>query len=495
MNHPAPARPSHPLLVAWDTLKRSLTRFVLAFIEGERSMGQVRLITALVFTVLFVIVSRLFENVRPLVWFEDFAAQVQLAGPTLRLAELVASFFTPQVLRHAIPPLLGFALALLAGASYIRDLLELPNLVQANKFLIAVLFGGDYPRMAVWEGKAIVADPATNPMLKIGGPGWVDIQLGNAALFERVVGPSAVYGVGTHFLRRFETLREALDLREIERVKNDLSVMTKDGIPLVLSEMRVRFRIRSREQRTPANPFPVITHAIRQAVYHPGRRVTDKGLENWADMIAGAVSGTITGWLSKRLMDELIPPPDDPEHPDQSPAEPYRQALHGLFRIKETRQRFADMGAEVIWVSVGHLRPDPNVDPDLRAEDDPTGRDKIYAQLLKTWGSKHEVLAHDEIASARAYAKWMEDTSRAQVLAELVSNVTNGLNEMREVGLPMAEVVTARVTEYLTTYSEKGKAVELKSLASTLALYTDDKLLEPPGKKEGEKDEFPPPES
>ncbi len=488
-------RPLNLLAAQWQVLKRNVTYFVLTFIEGDHAVGQMRFLGAVVVIVTFVILSRLFE--RPsLAWFENFAASAQLSGPTLQLVEIFISLFTPQVLRHAIPPIAGFMLSLLAGAIYLRDLLELPHLSLAIKHLVSTLFGTDYPRMGISEGKAYVDDPTTNPMLKIGGPGWVDIKLGNAALFERVVGPSAVRGAGTHFLRRFETLREAFDLREIERTKNDVAVMTKDGIPLLLTEMKVRFRIRSREQRSEANPFPVMTHAIRQAVYHPGRRVTDKGLDSWPDTILSAASNTITGWLSRRRMDELIPPPpEDPDHPEPPSTPPYRQALHHLFRDKDTRKKFADMGAEIIWVSVGHLRPDPNVDPALHPDADPTGHDKIYAQFIETWSSKHEALARDEIASAQGYARWLEDTSRVQVLAGLISNVTNGLNEAREAGLPMADLITARVTEYLATTSERGRgSMDYQRLASSLMHLSDEKLLEPPSKKDKdkEKDDFPP---
>src|SRR5205085_3804878 len=138
---------------------------------------------------------------------------------------------------------------------------------QGLNYLAATVFGRGYPRMSINAGRASVADPETNPMLKIGGPGWVDIKIGNAALFERVVGPSAVLGAGTHFIRRFETLREAFDLRVVDRVTNGVKLMTKDGVPIVLIELRVRFRIRARELSTESNLFPAITSAIRQAAF------------------------------------------------------------------------------------------------------------------------------------------------------------------------------------------------------------------------------------
>jgi hypothetical protein len=136
----------------------------------------------------------------------------------------------------------------------------------------------------------------------------------------------------------------------------------------------VRFRLNTsqRDARSESNPYPVLVGAIRRAAYK--RKVTAHGLENWADTVAGAARGTITSWVAERHMNDLIPPPRMGEQAGQPPPPPYRQALHERFYQKDTRRKFADMGAEIVWVSVGHLRPDPDVDPDLKPEADPTGR-------------------------------------------------------------------------------------------------------------------------
>jgi hypothetical protein len=426
--------------------------YLLHFVEGDHQWGQMRRTAIVVVALIFVVISRLFEPITSLPLFDwvidSLGLRETIPAPALSLAAVVLSFFTRQVVRHAIPIALGVLVALYYGAAYLRELLELPDLQQALKYLTATLFGNDYPRMVINEGKAGVADPETNPMLKIGGPGWVDIKIGNAALFERVVGPSSVLGAGSHFLRRFETLREAFDLREIERVRSDVKMMTKDGVPIVMHEMRARFRVRAREMRTESNPYPVMTGAIRKAAY--SRKVTAKGLENWADMVAGAVRGTISDWIAHRRMDELIAPPPDGNQPEAAAPQPYRQALHELFKHKNTRQKFAEMGADIIWVSVGHLRPDPDVDPELEPAADATGRDKIHAQLIDTWKSTHAALAYDEISDARAYARWLGDTARAEAEVELILALTKGLREARADGLPLDDVLADRLLEYVS---------------------------------------------
>jgi hypothetical protein len=466
-------------------IQQQVSLYLLLFVEGDHQWGQMRQTVAAVVVVLFVVFSRLFEPIGPLYLLDralEMAGPRESLPPTLvNLLDFFGSFFTRQVLRHALPPVAGVLLALYFGAAYLRDLLELPNLRQALKYLTATLFGQDYPRMTITGGQARVADPETNPMLRVGGPGWVDIKIGNAAIFERVVGPSSVLGAGTHFVRRFETLREAFDLREIERSRDDVRTITKDGVPLVLSEVRARFRIRAREMRTVANPYPVMVGAIRDAAYN--RKVTARGLEDWADMVAGAVKGTITSWIARRRMDELIPPPADGS---QAPAElppPFRKALHEHFQHKDTRQKFAAMGAEIIWVSVGHLRPDPDIDPDIKPGADPTGRDTIHRQMIDTWKSAHAARAQDELTDARAYARWLSDTARVQAECDLILALTAGLREARGQGLAIDEMLTNRLIEHVTGVRVRPADERLQSLLAVRSFLEGGQAEALPGER------------
>ena len=147
--------------------------YLLHFVEGDHQWGQMRYTAILAVVLIFVVISRLFEPITslPLLdWIVDYLGlRETIPAPALNLAAVVLSFFTRQVLRHAIPVVLGVLVAVYFGAAYIRELLELPNLQQALKYLTATLFGNGYPRMEINNGKAAVADPETNPMLKIGG--------------------------------------------------------------------------------------------------------------------------------------------------------------------------------------------------------------------------------------------------------------------------------------------------------------------------------------
>ncbi len=442
-------------------VSRQLSYYLLLFVEGDHAWGTVRMLAGVFGILGFVILAR---------WAMEppsmaFLTALNLPPTILPLAEFFVSFAMPQTWRHAFGPIIGFIGALLIGARYLQDLLELPSFSQAWNFLTTTVFGGAYPGLTVNEGRASVDDPDRNPLLRFGGPGWADIKLGSAALFERGAGPSAVRGAGTYFMRRWEVLRETFDLREIERSKTDVPVFTKDGIPLVLDEVKARFRLRSRGKRTEAEPYPVLVSAVRRAAYN--RKVGERGIDNWTDMVTGSVVGTITSWIGKRRMDELIPPPAQPEEvggEDETPRVSYRQSLHLLFQQGDTRRRFAEMGAEVLWVSVGHLRPDPNVDPEAGTPDDAQGRDRIHGQMVETWKSASQALMLEEEADTKGYAEWLADTARVQAQVEMIQTLTRGLRQAHDEGVPIADLITARGMEYLGSL---GDTAALQRLADT----------------------------
>ena len=465
---PSPATALRPLARLRDYL-------LYVMIDGDHQVANLRLMLNIGLVLAFVFIGRLFEPIPALPLLDQFLATLgpreTLPPAALTLLEIFGGFFTIQVLRHALPPLIGLGLAFYFGAAYLKNLLELPNLQLAFKYVTATVFGAAYPHMTISEGKASVTDPETNPMLKIGGPGWVHIRIGNAAIFERMAGPSSVLGAGTHFIRRFESLREVFDLRETERARQNVKMMTKDGIPLVLTEVRVRFRLNTsqRDTRTEANPYPVLIGAIRRAAYK--RKVGASGLENWADMVAGAARGTITGWVAERHMHDLIPPPRMGEQAGQPPPPPYRQALHERFYQKDTRRKFADMGAEIVWVSVGHLRPDPDVDPNLEPGADPTGHDKIHKQIIETWRAQQAALASDVITDAHAVARAEKERARAMAELELINALTLGLRDAREAGHPISDVLTDRLVEHLTgvrVHSEEERLQRLLAIQEFL---------------------------
>lgn len=450
---PTPLSPREALARLWTTLRRQAEYYVLYLLETDQAIGgSVRMLGYGLTLVFWWFLHRLFtpEAQPPLGLNEWLVGAFDTLAP---LMALLLSLFDPLVLRHLVPPILAALLAWYVGAKYLQDLLELPKLGPAWRFISNNLFGSDYPQMTIKEGKVILHDSDNNPMLKLGGPGWVNIVPGSAALFERGLGPSSVLGSGTHFVRRFEMLREAFDLRELERRRDDIPVYTQDGVPLVLSEVQARFRLRFRGPRTEDNPYPVLASAVRNAVYTSERKVGKKGLDDWADTVMSALTGRIVSWIARHPMHDIIPPPRMPttaqgvfeDEADRQAA--FRRTLHAILAGPETRDALARLGAELNYVNIGHVRPDKNIN--LEAPPTPTDPDGIHRQMIATWKAEQESRVTQELSEAQGHARANYDTAYARSQRELVNALATSLTEAQRAGLTFSQPALARLAEYI----------------------------------------------
>ncbi|MEK7323702.1 MAG: hypothetical protein AAB217_00420, partial [Chloroflexota bacterium] len=250
----------------WHRLTWRISKTLTYFVIADEEWGQLRLMTLLVLVAMLALGGRQLEGV---VASED-TVQGWLNSPTIGWLLQLLKFFLPEFLyyllslidlaaiRHWYPPVFAALLAFAAGAFYLQDIFELKRFWrEAAWYLFYSLFGFGYPTLPIRDGKSADTDGPANLIKLIGGPGHVNIQLGNAALFERVGGPSAVYGAGKHFVGRFETIREIVSLEDQYGLKDEAKSVTKDGIPVTVRDLESTFRIRTGGRaRTEDNPYP-----------------------------------------------------------------------------------------------------------------------------------------------------------------------------------------------------------------------------------------------
>ena len=416
--------------------RKSVDTFVQGVLEGDQEWGGYRLALMGLAVLAFVVLNYLVEPVPSLPavgsLLQAYHLTEVLSPALLQVVNVVAGFFTLQAWRHALPPLVGWLVALYVGSSYLRNLLELESTATAWDYLTAVLFGGPYPRLFVSQGEIRKTSEA-NPLLRVGGPGWLFVDPGSAVVLESHGLPSNIVLNGRHFVHQFETIREIFDLRERERVLNDLALCTRDGIPLVLDEVRIRFRLYTTDALSSSLPYPADRDAVARACYTSARRVaaTPDGpaRESWEAAVCRQVERMVGGWVAKQSMDDLIPPPDREETAS------YRRFLNNYFLHREARAQFAAMGVEITWTSIGHLRPDPSLSADL-----PGGGD-VLGQIVDTWKSKHVALAQDEMAEAESYARKLESLAVVQARAQMLMNIVEILRQAREAGVPLDSAV------------------------------------------------------
>ena len=169
------------------------------------------------------------------------------------------------------------------AARYLDDVFELHNETLASDFLEEVAFGYGHEKITINEGKIPEKDERS-PLILIGGPGLVQVNLDSVALIEKVDGePKVIYPRNESWkLGRFERIREIGKYDEVgkreyaiinlrDQFVNGLSVKsrTKDGIPLEAQGIKVIFSLLRRQQKDgDKTQSDVDERAVKALVYN-----------------------------------------------------------------------------------------------------------------------------------------------------------------------------------------------------------------------------------
>lgn len=345
------------------------------------------------------------EDVPPSAWVaEAVSTSPEGMRPALEwLGNRMISFISPQVLRHLPFPILGLLAALRVGASYLQDLFELKNVGVAYDYLLGATLGRSQGGITIKDGTVVEKDHE-NPVYLIGGPGYVTIQLGNAAVFERVGGGTHVLPQGRHRLHGYERLREVVDLRDQHGVVEKLQFTTRDGMPVEASDLQVRFRVHSNRKRRESDPYPYEDTSVRRAVY--GNAVNEKGQGTWARSVPGFVRNRARAHLSRFTLEELLQP--------QS-ADNVRMTLTHLFYTPETRGKVENMGARIDWVGVGTI----------------IAGDDVTRQFLAHWQEEQKRL---QLTRDPAWRIRRQSETRDTVQWNVIKQITMWFRSHREEG-------------------------------------------------------------
>ena len=156
-----------------------------------------------------------------------------------------------------------YSLSRKMAARYLDDVYELHDEELASAFLEEVTFGYGREKITINEGK-ITAKDEKSPIILIGGPGSIQVNLDSVALLEKVDGePKVIYPRNEPWkLGRFERIREIgkyddagkreyaiINLRD--QFVSGLSVKsrTKDGIPIEAQGIKIIFSLLRRQEK------------------------------------------------------------------------------------------------------------------------------------------------------------------------------------------------------------------------------------------------------
>ncbi|NPV85540.1 MAG: hypothetical protein HPY45_05975 [Anaerolineae bacterium] len=358
-------------------------------------------------------------------------------------------------LSYLIAPGSALIIALIAGASFIRDVYELPLLRYALRYLIYSVFriyaAFLRPRLVIDDGQPVLAEGQFNSLNVIGGPGDVIIQPGNAVIFRNLRSPSRSGITMDAALRRFETIGQIAVLDDQHEYIPELGadreigyLVTRDGIRIVMRDIHYRYRIISRGLQDPAegksryldrtleDPYPFDLEALRRMANN--RNVAEQGLQSVQYTVRLLVQTEIRNEISKYTFDQLT-----------APKENYDVRTTIRNNILDNIRTW-NIGVKVISLDIGHFAASENV----------------LEKRIDTWAAEWAGSAEALRARAEGTRLALEELGRAEAQMQFIFSVVSALKDIDFTDQPAKNIQkllsarTARVFEAMRQQYKKN---------------------------------------
>jgi hypothetical protein len=248
-------------------------------------------------------------------------------------------------------------------------------------------------------------------------------------------------------MRPFEHIGQIASLDDQHGYMDRMVTMTKDGIKVALCDVHFRFRILPEESngelvnRSLQNPYPYSEDAMMSMAYNLS--VEDKGLETWHGAVKRVIVGGIGEYINSHNVDHLTAPRQD----DQDP----RGAIRSLLFSPEIGNRLGGLGAELLWVDLGHI--------EILEED-------VDKQRLDLWAA--ELIGDANAARAFGEAKRLayQELGRAEAQAEMIISITQALENIDlgdDPAKTVREIILLRTVQLLDAIGENSPPKSGKS--------------------------------
>ena len=419
-----------------------LDRKINEFLEGD--LGWVRLLFVIVSAIALLIFAILIQIlIHPQVGVQEWMAAPQYANIPDPILRVIGIIFNWKLIRFIALPGIALVIGLVIGANYIQDVYNITSYSASIRYLFASLFGFSYPSLRIENGKMILHEDEVNTLEVIGGPGYVFISPGNAVLFEHLQHPASVRGQGLHFISRFESIKEIVDLKDQHGYIEKSAAMSKDGIVVTVHDIHFRYRLWGGQRvagntgRIPENPYPFSIQAVRNMAYN---RIMRSGtLANWHQTVQSSFDGDILNYIRTNLLDAVTAP--EGRKPDGTVKDPRRDIQRRL-TSPEARTRFKNIGVELIWFDIGRFNfEDPEVEE----------------QRISTWSAEWvgdaEILRSFGEAQRQAYHELARAESQAELLMSLVHSLHEAGLSGNLRGEPMRKLMMLKTAQVLESMS------------------------------------------
>jgi hypothetical protein len=355
---------------------------------------------------------------------------------------ILAVIFNGATLRYYIMPIAAIIFVFLWAAAYVKDIFALPMLRLGLQYVRSSVSGSDYPGLVIDGGEKKIPKGQVNLLDAIGGPGYVFIHPGNAVLFRNLRRPSNITIRETYFLEPFETVGQIASLDEQQGSRDGIKALSRDGIQVTVKDIHYRYRLFPElesgrpKRRTMKDPYPFDQRALWNMAYNLS--VEEQGLEAWKTAVGRAIVGGITEFINAHEIDYLTAP----READQDPR---RELRHSLFN-GPTKTSLRNLGADLIYVDMGHFA----IDEEL-----------VDEQRTETWAAEWEGNAQVVRAYGEAKRSAYMELGRAEAQAELLIGISNALESV-DLGDHPAEAIrrlllanTAKLIEGMAEASKR----------------------------------------
>lgn len=417
-----------------ELTKAAARSAVLLILGRDRSASLIRLFLAGAFFILFWLV---------LIVAFDFPGQIpfhllqSLPALFFPFFNIVSTFLNPQVLLYLVPVLLALSLGIIISSRYLADLFELESPGIAIRYLLASFFGWNYPRLKINQGDIHQLNP-TNPVKRIGGPGFIRTHLGFAATSEAINGTPKVYGLAmdemdtaqhgvdplttnkersSYFIQGFERLREVVDLRDRLVKVDEIRAVTRDGVLAYARDAQMLFRVHSAEkERSLKSPYPFTAESLRRLVY--GQPVVEGKRRSPDQALAYVLRQEMIDFIARHTLEEFLAlqpfRSTVKQQEEQDEAGENLQYIHiprreltEHFYTDVLKERLRKQGLDLVWVGVGTWEIPVNIQKDAGGQFDPghtlmtTWRDHQRAQLYGSpdYLDRQRALRYREVTS------------------------------------------------------------------------------------------------
>jgi hypothetical protein len=318
------------------------------------------------------------------------------------------------VLRELLVIFVPYLLALEFAAIYQHDVIE-RDVEITRAFINQAVFAAHYNVIHVREGKVIPEDEES-PILLVGGPGLVEVELDSAIMLEdadfdaRIIGPTGKKRGGMEVLSDFERIRQSFDLRErsvtipSEKIP-PITIRTRDGIMVEAKDLHYVFSVnRGDAPPTKDMPYPFDEKSLINFVYNGPPKT-----QGWKNPIATDMNMPITlelsGFIGKRFTGEFLASIGQPEMEayeqrkqardevasqlagavQAGESEPFpkqgefmaRTAISDLLNGENFRKSALGKGFSLRWVGVGTWNTAAKIIPELHLEAWQTSRNNV----------------------------------------------------------------------------------------------------------------------